>query len=84
MRLILPPGSVDQPIRVTCRFVKAHAHNVPLVQPNLMERDALASGIVEVGPVGAKFKVPVLVEIPHFADLDHGDRELVSGKNSNS
>ena len=42
-----------------------------------MERDALASAIIEVGPSGAHFKYPVLVEVPHFASLSSGSRELV-------
>ncbi len=42
-----------------------------------MERDALASGVIECGPAGARFKQPVLLEIPYFASLGNGERELI-------
>ncbi len=42
-----------------------------------MERDALASGVLECGPAGAQFKTPVLLEIPYFASLGSGERELI-------
>ena len=35
--------------------------------PPFMEREALASRVIDVSPAGEKFHSPVLIEIPHFA-----------------
>ena len=41
LRLIIPPGAVDQPVRVTCRYVRrADRLQYP---PPLMEREALVN-----------------------------------------
>jgi ankyrin len=52
VRIIIPPGKACQPTRVTCKLVKrdklVHA-------PPLMEGEALASRVLEMGPNGAKF-----------------------------
>ncbi|XP_040583620.1 ankyrin-3 isoform X3 [Lepeophtheirus salmonis] len=75
LRIIIPPGAVQSPVRVTCRYVR-HANRL-LFPPPLMEREALASRVVEVGPAGATFLSPVLLEVPHFASLREDERELV-------
>jgi ankyrin len=41
LRIIIPTGAVEQPVRVTCRFVRPGHVACP---PKLMERDSLASG----------------------------------------
>ena len=35
--------------------------------PPFMEREALASRVIDVSPAGERFHSPVLIEIPHFA-----------------
>ncbi|HIE82481.1 MAG TPA: hypothetical protein EYQ00_00915, partial [Dehalococcoidia bacterium] len=45
--------------------------------PPLMEREALASRVIEMSPYGAKFGAPVLLEVPHFASVRNGERELI-------
>jgi len=52
VRVIVPPGKACQPTRVTCRFIKVEKLICP---PPLMEGEALAGRILEMGPVGAKF-----------------------------
>lgn len=52
VRIIIPPGKACMPTRVTCRLVKREKVMHP---PALMEGEALASRILEMGPVGAKF-----------------------------
>ena len=42
-----------------------------------MEREALASRVIEMRPAGANFRAPVLLEVPHFASLRDGERELI-------
>ncbi|XP_026688332.1 ankyrin-3-like [Diaphorina citri] len=42
-----------------------------------MESEALASRILELGPAGAKFLGPVIIEVPHFASLRNKERELI-------
>lgn len=37
--------------------------------PPLCEGEGLASRILEMGPSGAKFLGPVIIEVPHFASL---------------
>ncbi|KAA0191077.1 hypothetical protein HAZT_HAZT008633 [Hyalella azteca] len=52
VRVIIPPRKAASPMRITCRYLKkdklVHA-------PPLMEGEALASRILEMGPQGAKF-----------------------------
>ena len=42
-----------------------------------MERESLASRVIEMGPLTSTFKVPVLLEVPHFASVRGGERELI-------
>ena len=52
VRVIVPPRALDKPLRITCRLVKPEKLST---LPTLMDGEALASRIVEMGPVGAKF-----------------------------
>lgn len=52
VRVIVPPRCAASPMRITCRYVKPERTPYP---PPLMEGDALASRVLELGPVGAKF-----------------------------
>ena len=45
--------------------------------PPFMEREALASRVVEISPPGERFRAPVLIEIPHFASTANAERETV-------
>uniref|UniRef100_A0A671KDF9 Ankyrin-2-like n=1 Tax=Sinocyclocheilus anshuiensis TaxID=1608454 RepID=A0A671KDF9_9TELE len=74
LRLIIPPRKCSAPTRVTCRLVKRHRL---ATMPPMVEGDGLASRVIEVGPSGAQFLGPVIVEIPHFAALRGKERELV-------
>uniref|UniRef100_A0A0S7EUE0 ANK2 n=1 Tax=Poeciliopsis prolifica TaxID=188132 RepID=A0A0S7EUE0_9TELE len=74
LRIIIPPKKCSAPTRVTCRLVKRHRL---ATMPPMMEGEGLASRLIEVGPSGAQFLGPVIVEIPHFASLRGKERELV-------
>uniref|UniRef100_A0A8C4RDS7 Ankyrin-1 n=1 Tax=Erpetoichthys calabaricus TaxID=27687 RepID=A0A8C4RDS7_ERPCA len=74
LRVIIPPRTCAAPTRITCRLIKPQKLSVP---PPLVEGEGLASRIISLGPAGAQFLGPVIVEIPHFASLGRGDRELV-------
>ncbi|KAM9501776.1 ankyrin-2b isoform 4-T4 [Clarias gariepinus] len=74
LRIIIPPRKCSAPTRVTCRLVKRHRL---ATMPPTVDGDGLASRIIEVGPSGAQFLGPVIVEIPHFAALRGKERELV-------
>lgn len=76
MRLIIPKGAVEHPTRVTCRYLRGVGDRLPFPPP-LMERESLASRVIEMGPSTAQFKVPVLLEVPHFASVRGGERELI-------
>lgn len=52
VRVIVPPRCAASPTRITCRYVRAQRMPHP---PPLMEGEALASRLLELGPVGAKF-----------------------------
>ena len=76
--MIIPQGAVEQPVRVTCRYLRSGSNDRQLLYPPpLMEREALASRVIEMGPAAASFKSPVLLEVPHFASLRDGERELI-------
>lgn len=76
LRLIIPQGAVQHPTRVTCRYLRGSGDRLPFPPP-LMEREALSSRVIEVGPSGVQFGAPVLLEVPHFASLRGGERELI-------
>ncbi len=41
IRLIIPPGAVEQPVRVTCRFVRSHGHQVLVISLYLSDRSLI-------------------------------------------
>jgi len=53
VRIVIPPGKACMPTRVTCKLVKKEKLTHP---PPLMEGEALASRILEIGPTSAKFQ----------------------------
>ncbi|XP_025412127.1 ankyrin-3-like isoform X3 [Sipha flava] len=80
VRVIIPPRKAPSPMRVTCRYLRRDKMVNP---PPLMEGEALASRILELGPAGAKFLGPVIIEVPHFASLRGRERELVVLRSEN-
>nr|CAD7195407.1 unnamed protein product [Timema douglasi] len=80
VRVIVPPRKATMPMRVTCRYLKRDKLSHP---PPLMEGEALASRILELGPVGAKFLGPVIIEVPHFGSLRGMEREIVILRSDN-
>ncbi|XP_063077993.1 ankyrin-3 isoform X2 [Engraulis encrasicolus] len=80
MRIIIPPRKCTAPTRITCRLVKRHKLASP---PPMVEGEGLASRLVEVGPAGAHFLGPVIVEIPHFGSMRGKERELIVLRSDN-
>ncbi|KAF5920678.1 hypothetical protein HPG69_014715 [Diceros bicornis minor] len=80
LRVVIPPRTCAAPTRITCRLVKHQKLSSP---PPLAEEEGLASRIIALGPTGVQFLSPVIVEIPHFASLGRGDRELVVLRSEN-
>ncbi|KAF7272191.1 hypothetical protein GWI33_015004, partial [Rhynchophorus ferrugineus] len=80
VRVIVPPRCAASPTRITCRYVRPQRTPHP---PPLMEGEALASRVLELGPVGAKFLGPVIIEVPHFAALRGKEREIVILRSDN-
>ncbi|XP_078259029.1 ankyrin-2-like isoform X28 [Rhinoraja longicauda] len=74
LRIIIPPRKCTAPTRVTCRLVKRHRL---ATMPPMVEGEGHACRLIEVGPSGAQFLGPVIVEIPHFAAVRGKERELV-------
>jgi len=52
VHVIVPPQAAVQPVHITCRLVKVETLSHP---PQLLAGEALASRIVEMGPIGEKF-----------------------------
>ncbi|XP_022239642.1 uncharacterized protein LOC106457879 isoform X3 [Limulus polyphemus] len=73
VRVIIPPRKAPMPMRITCRYLRKEKLAHP---PPLMEGEACASRILEVGPAGAKFLGPVILEVPHFASMRGKEREI--------
>uniref|UniRef100_A0A8C2DMU2 Ankyrin 3 n=1 Tax=Cyprinus carpio TaxID=7962 RepID=A0A8C2DMU2_CYPCA len=80
MRIIIPPRKCTAPTRITCRLVKRHKL---ASLPPMVEGEGLASRLVEVGPAGAQFLGPVIVEIPHFGSMRGEERELIMLRSEN-
>nr|XP_033797537.1 ankyrin-3 isoform X1 [Geotrypetes seraphini] len=80
MRIVIPPRKCTAPTRITCRLVKRHKLASP---PPMVEGEGLASRLVEMGPAGAQFLGPVIVEIPHFGSMRGKERELIVLRSEN-
>merc|ERR1712088_1109609 len=80
VRVIIPPRKAPMPMRITCRYLKKDKLIHP---PPLMEGEAIASRILELGPAGAKFLGPVIIEVPHSASLRGKEREIVILRSDN-
>ncbi|KAB0792252.1 hypothetical protein PPYR_14211 [Photinus pyralis] len=80
VRVIVPPRCAPSPTRITCRYVRPQRTPHP---PPLMEGEALASRVLELGPVGVKFLGPAIIEVPHFAALRGKEREIVILRSDN-
>ncbi|XP_077350721.1 ankyrin-3-like isoform X7 [Festucalex cinctus] len=80
MRIIIPPRKCTAPTRITCRLAKRHKLAYP---PPMVEGEGLVSRLVEVGPAGAQFLGPVIVEIPHFGAMRGKERELIVLRSDN-
>uniref|UniRef100_A0A3P8URX4 Ankyrin 3 n=1 Tax=Cynoglossus semilaevis TaxID=244447 RepID=A0A3P8URX4_CYNSE len=80
MRIIIPPRKCTAPTRITCRLAKKHKLAYP---PPMVEGEGLVSRLVEVGPAGAQFLGPVIVEIPHFGSMRGRERELIVLRSDN-
>ncbi|XP_057590336.1 ankyrin-3 isoform X4 [Hippopotamus amphibius kiboko] len=80
MRIVIPPRKCTAPTRITCRLVKRHKLANP---PPMVEGEGLASRLVEMGPAGAQFLGPVIVEIPHFGSMRGKERELIVLRSEN-
>ncbi|XP_014665288.1 PREDICTED: ankyrin-2-like [Priapulus caudatus] len=80
VRIIIPPRKAPAPMRITCKLLKKEKIIHP---PPLMEGEALASRVLEMGPSGAKFLGPVIIEVPHFASLRGREREITILRSDN-
>ncbi|XP_015230094.1 PREDICTED: ankyrin-3 [Cyprinodon variegatus] len=80
MRIIIPPRNCTAPTRITCRLAKRHKLAYP---PPMVEGEGLVSRLIEVGPAGAQFLGPVIVEIPHFGSMRGKERELIVLRSDN-
>ncbi|EDO45487.1 predicted protein, partial [Nematostella vectensis] len=74
IKIVLPPRSCQMPTRITCRLLRI---NRPTLLPPLREGEALACRVLDIGPSGTRFLQPVYLEVPYFAALRDGERELV-------
>ena len=73
VRVLVPPFMAPMPMRITCRYLRKEKLISP---PPLAEGEGLASRILEMGPTGARFLGPVVIEVPHFASLRGREREI--------
>uniref|UniRef100_A0A672RZN4 Ankyrin 3 n=1 Tax=Sinocyclocheilus grahami TaxID=75366 RepID=A0A672RZN4_SINGR len=80
MRIIIPPRKCSAPTRITCRLAKRHRL---AYLPPMVEGEGLVSRLVEMGPAGAQFLGPVIVEIPHFGSMRGKERELIVLRSDN-
>ena len=80
VRVIIPPYKASMPMRITCRYLRREKLVSP---PPLAEGESLASRILEMGPTGAKFLGPVIIEVPHFASLRGKEREIIVLRSDN-
>lgn len=58
---------------MTCKLVNPSKMSNP---PPLLEGEGLAARILKMGPAGATFEGPVVIEVPHFASLQDRQRDI--------
>ena len=56
-----------------CTFHRLKPRNLPPMD----EGEGLASRVLDIGPSGLKFLQPIEIDLPHFASMRDGERELV-------
>uniref|UniRef100_A0A8C4ENW7 Ankyrin-1 n=1 Tax=Dicentrarchus labrax TaxID=13489 RepID=A0A8C4ENW7_DICLA len=99
LRVIIPPRTCTAPTRITCRLVKPQKLTTPppLVEGEGLASRIISLGPSSMQFLGKSLKSenqiltqlfyffyrPVIVEIPHFASLGRGDRELVVLRSEN-
>jgi len=71
LRIVIPPRAAEQPVRVTCRQLRAESVMHP---PPMNDGEGLACRVLQL--TTATFLSPVLVEINHSAQLS-AEREIV-------
>jgi ankyrin len=67
-------------MRITCKLQRLEKLENP---PPLAEDEALASRVLKMGPVGATFNGSVVIEVPHFASLRDGERDIIVLRSDN-
>ncbi|XP_075245681.1 uncharacterized protein LOC142339499 isoform X4 [Convolutriloba macropyga] len=73
IRIIIPPRRVDEPTRIKCRYIRPE--KMVKKYPKA-EGEAFAARPLEMDPPHLKFNGTVILEVPHFADLCNGQREI--------
>lgn len=74
---LFPVSSVDLSASVINLFRFLRRSLKPSLMPQLEECESLACRIIDLAPSGVKFLKDVTFEVPHFASLRNGERELV-------
>ena len=77
VRVLIPSQSAEKPMRLTIRQLRP---DQVVNLPPMSEGEGLASRIIHLTP--ASFLTPVLLEVPHFAQL-HDDREILVLRSDN-
>lgn len=72
VRVVIPPKKASMPTRITCQYLKRDKD----VPNPLMEGEIKVSKVLKLGPAGAQFLGPVMIEIPHCNQIESNDREL--------
>jgi len=74
LTVVIPPKRVSMPTRITCKLVQPEKISHP---PALKFGEDYAGKVVEMGPPFMTFNGPIMIEVPYFASLQNGERELL-------
>ncbi|EDV26047.1 uncharacterized protein TRIADDRAFT_24276 [Trichoplax adhaerens] len=76
IRIIIPPNSVQSPVKIECRLLEKKGNSGRTIQPNLKDAEALANRVLEISPAGTYFSKPVSIEIPYYIAIEGYSREI--------
>ncbi|CAD5124042.1 DgyrCDS12350 [Dimorphilus gyrociliatus] len=80
LRIIVQPNVISNPTKFILKFVKKDQLSSP---PPLLQNEGLACRILELSPNALDFDGEIIIEVPHFASLEDGQREIAVLRSDN-
>ena len=77
LRVLIPPKALNEPARLIIRLIQLDNKPPQVKMPELGLGEWLANRLIHVELQGpAELSRPILLEVPHYASLRNGEREI--------